>query len=74
MKDKALIGVSIDVEQPLDGALDPQEKPKKCHRILLGCFGNTSGWFESLCTFRAGTQLCQKSLPMSELVMLQRPF
>lgn len=36
MKDKALIGVSTDVEQPLDGALDPQEKPKKCHRILLG--------------------------------------
>lgn len=43
-------GVSMDAEQPLDGALNPQEKPKKGHRILSDAFGNTSVLLESVLT------------------------
>lgn len=36
MTDKALLGVSTDAARPLDGALDPQEKPKKDASATLG--------------------------------------
>lgn len=54
---KNWLGVSMDAEQPLDGALDPQEKQKG---ILNGCSGNTSSlnlFWSPLCNFRAGACL-----------------
>lgn len=38
----------MDAEQPLDGALDPQEKLKKRSQNTFICSGNTSSLSESV--------------------------